>query len=42
MSPAYKSALINIVHDLSLSKMKESEYTVQGFEKKYGIPFKDF
>jgi hypothetical protein len=37
-----KSALINIVHDLSLSKMKESEYTMQGFEKKYGIPFEDF
>jgi len=32
-----KSALLNIVHDLSLSKMKESQYTMQVFEKKYGI-----
>lgn len=37
-----KSALINIVHDLSLSKMKESEYTIKGFEKKYGVLFEDF
>ncbi len=37
-----KSALINIVHDLSLSKMKESESAMQGFEKKYGLEFEDF
>jgi hypothetical protein len=37
-----QSALINIVHDMSLSKMKESRNTLQGFEKKYGITFEDF
>ena len=37
-----KSALIHIVHDLSLSKMKEYESAMQGLEKKYGLPFEDF
>ena len=37
-----KSALINIVHDLSLSKMKESESAMKEFEKKYGLEFEDF
>ena len=37
-----KSALINIVHDLSISKMKEYKSSMQGFEKKYGMLFEDF
>jgi hypothetical protein len=37
-----KSALINIVHDMSMSKMKEYESLMQGFEKKYGLAFDDF
>jgi len=37
-----KSALINIVHDMSLSKMKEYESLMHGFEKKYGLIFDDF
>ena len=37
-----RSAIINIVHDLSLSKMKEFESSMQEFETKYGIVFEDF
>jgi hypothetical protein len=37
-----KSALIHIVHDLSLSKMKEYESAMQEFEKKYGLDFEHF
>lgn len=37
-----KSALINIVHDMSLYKIKEYESAMQGFEKKYGLVFDDF
>ncbi len=37
-----KSALINIVHDLSLSKMKEYESAMREFEKKYALVFEEF
>lgn len=37
-----KSALINIIHDLSLSKMTEYESDMKGFEKKYKIDFEVF
>jgi len=32
-----RSAIINIVHDLSLSKMKECELAIQEYEIKYGL-----
>lgn len=37
-----RSAIINIVHDLSLSKMKEFKSSMQEFETKYGVVFEDF
>jgi hypothetical protein len=37
-----RSALINIIHDLSLSKMTEFESDMKGFEKKYNTDFEDF
>ncbi|MEA1868886.1 MAG: hypothetical protein U9N09_01850 [Euryarchaeota archaeon] len=37
-----RSAIVNIVHDLSLSKMKEYEMAMQRFETKYGVIFEDF
>lgn len=37
-----KSALIHIVHDLSLSKMKEYELAMKEFEKKYSQTFEDY
>ena len=37
-----KSALINIIHDLSLSKMAEFESDMKDFEKKYRMGFEDF
>ncbi|HLB70721.1 MAG: hypothetical protein OIN88_16090 [Candidatus Methanoperedens sp.] len=37
-----KSALVHIVHDLSLAKMKEYRSAMQEFEKKYGLIFEDF
>ena len=37
-----KSALINIIHDLSLSKMAEFESDMKDFEKKYHMGFEDF
>ncbi|MFH0904890.1 MAG: hypothetical protein V1854_06880 [Methanobacteriota archaeon] len=37
-----KLALINIIHDLSLSKMTEFESEINGFEKKYKIDFEAF
>jgi len=37
-----KSAIINIVHDMSLSKMKEFQSSMQVFETKYGLVFEDF
>ena len=37
-----KSALINIIRDLSLSKMTEFESAMKGFEKKYNTGFEDF
>jgi len=37
-----KSALIHIVHDLSLSKMKEYESAMREFEKKYNLIFEEF
>ena len=37
-----RSAIVNIVHDLSLSKMKEYEMAMQKFEIKYGVIFEDF
>ena len=37
-----RSAIVNIVHDLSLSKMKEYELAMQRFETKYGVIFEDF
>ena len=37
-----RSAIVNIVHDSSLSKMKEYEMAMQRFEAKYGVVFEDF
>lgn len=37
-----KSALIHIVHDLSLSKTKEYKSAMRQFEKKYALVFEDF
>ena len=37
-----KSAIINIVHDMSLSKMKEFKSSMQVFETKYDLVFEDF
>jgi len=37
-----RSAIVNIVHDLSLSKMKEYEMAMQRFDTKYGVVFEDF
>jgi hypothetical protein len=37
-----KSALINIVHDLSVSKMTEYASSLHTFETKYGLIFEDF
>ena len=37
-----RSAIINIVHDLSLSKMKEYELAIQEYEIKYGLVFEHF
>ena len=37
-----RSAIINIVHDMSLSKMKEFKSSMQEFETKYGLIFEDF
>ena len=37
-----RSAIVNIVHDLSLSKMKEYEMAMQRFGTKYGVIFEDF
>jgi len=37
-----RSAIINIVHDLSLSKMKEYELAMQEYETKYGLVFEQF
>ncbi|MHC1599290.1 MAG: hypothetical protein ACXQS5_00480 [Candidatus Methanospirareceae archaeon] len=37
-----RSAIVNIVYDLSLSKMKEYEMAMQRFETKYGVVFEDF
>ena len=37
-----RSAIVNIVHDLSLSKIKEYEMAMQRFETKYGVVFEDF
>ena len=37
-----RSAIINIVHDMSLSKMKEFKLSMQGFETKYSLVFEDF
>ncbi len=37
-----KSALINIIHELSMSKMAEFESAMKDFEKKYNMDFEDF
>ncbi|MCZ7382353.1 MAG: hypothetical protein O8C64_12390 [Candidatus Methanoperedens sp.] len=37
-----KSALINIVHDMSLSKMTEFKSAMKELEKKYHTDFEDF
>ncbi len=37
-----KSALINIVHDLSVSKMTEFKSSIEEFEKKYHTDFESF
>jgi hypothetical protein len=37
-----KSALVNIIHDMSLSKIKELESGIKEFEVKYKIDFEGF
>ena len=37
-----KSAIITIIHDLSLSKIKEYKSAMQEFETKYDITFENF
>ena len=37
-----KSAIITIIHDLSLSKMKEYKSAMQEFETKYDTTFENF
>jgi len=37
-----KSAIVSIVHDMSLSKMKECQNIINEFEKKYSLAFEDF